>query len=230
MMYGRFAALACRTEVTSNGTAEDAVSAWMLTARPLAAVAAASAGQCCYLCSEKPGCNSYLYRGGRCSLLAEKFSSSRPGISGLHVTTAAPDDADGRHPERAPTACPGPDPAHCDCSWTAGGSKCGADDGSECWCRCCCQYKGDSCQWHPPSPSPPPPPPAPPSPPPPPPPPPSPLPDCPSKVIAGKLTIDYLGSAKDLYIVDQAASGGVHISDGSLTLDHGPRVYFGEKW
>jgi len=48
-------------------------------------------------------------------------------------------------------SCPGQ--GGCDCSWTNNGANCGADDGSECFCRCCCKYTG-SCNWQPgPSPS-----------------------------------------------------------------------------
>lgn len=61
----------------------------------------------------------------------------------------------------ADTACPGSSPA-CDCAWTRGGSLChnAGDDGSECFCRCCCTHKppGFKCKWRPPGPSPPAPP------------------------------------------------------------------------
>jgi hypothetical protein len=68
--------------------------------------------------------------------------------------------------------CPGADPAHCNCSWTHSGKSCGdKDDGSECYCRCCCPYRaaGFQCKWNPPpspspGPGPSPPPPSPPSP------------------------------------------------------------------
>jgi len=33
----------------------------------------------------------------------------------------------------------------CDCSWTQGGSQCGADDGSSCWSCCCAE--GCDCSW-----------------------------------------------------------------------------------
>ena len=59
--------------------------------------------------------------------------------------------------------CPGLSP-HCGCSWTKNGTLCGArDDGTECFCRCCCPYEkaGFKCKWKPP-----PPPPLPPAPPP----------------------------------------------------------------
>ena len=52
----------------------------------------------------------------------------------------------------------------CSCAWTGGGAKCPKaphphDDGSECFCRCCCQYElpGFVCKWKPPKPVPPPP-------------------------------------------------------------------------
>lgn len=44
--------------------------------------------------------------------------------------------------------CPGADPNKCDCSWTGGGANCGVDDGSECFCRCCCAATG-KCGWNP---------------------------------------------------------------------------------
>eukprot|EP01047_Picozoa_sp_COSAG01_P052514 COSAG01_NODE_5529_length_4204_cov_4.968088_3_plen_160_part_00 len=68
------------------------------------------------------------------------------------------------------SGCPGMSP-RCGCDWTANGTKCGSkDDGSECFCRCCCPYEkpGFVCKWQPPPPPPPPPPPLPPPPPPPP--------------------------------------------------------------
>jgi len=50
-------------------------------------------------------------------------------------------------------SCPGQ--GSCGCDWTNGGANCGGDDGSECWCRCCCQYRGGNCHWNPtPGPSP----------------------------------------------------------------------------
>ena len=65
----------------------------------------------------------------------------------------------------AGSACPGPDPKHCNCAYTHGGRSCpkARDDGSECFCRCCCQFKaaGFVCKWHDPHPSPPPAPPTP---------------------------------------------------------------------
>ena len=64
------------------------------------------------------------------------------------------------------SVCPGFSP-DCGCSWTKNGTLCGAkDDGSECFCRCCCPYEksGFECKWKPP-PTPPLPPPPPPSPP-----------------------------------------------------------------
>ena len=71
-------------------------------------------------------------------------------------------------PETAYT-CP-TQSSDCGCDWTKNGTKCGtSDDGSECFCRCCCSFEtpGFQCKWKPPAP----PAPAPPVPPPPPPPP-----------------------------------------------------------
>jgi endoglucanase len=46
-------------------------------------------------------------------------------------------------------SCPGE--ASCGCDWTQGGANCGLDDGSECFCRCCCPYSGSGfqCKWQP---------------------------------------------------------------------------------
>ena len=41
--------------------------------------------------------------------------------------------------------CPS-DTSGCDCSWTSNGANCGSDDGSECWCKCCCASQ-DSCNF-----------------------------------------------------------------------------------
>lgn len=49
-----------------------------------------------------------------------------------------------------PSSCPLQ--AYCNCSWSAGGTKCSQkhDDGSECFCRCCCAHMKDpsfTCKW-----------------------------------------------------------------------------------
>jgi len=51
-------------------------------------------------------------------------------------------------PGPSPSGCPGSSSA-CDCAWTQSGAKCGLDDGSECFCRCCCPFKesGYLCKW-----------------------------------------------------------------------------------
>merc|ERR1719235_820655 len=39
---------------------------------------------------------------------------------------------------------------NCDCSWTHGGSSCGASDGSQCWSECCAGPKPEQpcdCSW-----------------------------------------------------------------------------------
>ena len=64
------------------------------------------------------------------------------------------------------STCPGAS-SNCGCDWTQNGTKCGTtDDGSECFCRCCCGFEkaGFACKWQPPAPSPAPPPPPPPPP------------------------------------------------------------------
>jgi len=56
-------------------------------------------------------------------------------------------------PEPAPSPGPAPSPpdgqcpgrGDCGCGWADKG--CGLDDGSECFCRCCCEKKGGSCSW-----------------------------------------------------------------------------------
>jgi hypothetical protein len=51
-------------------------------------------------------------------------------------------------PSPPPSQCPG-NQGQCNCDWTAGGTKCGRDDASECFCRCCCEHVSSrSCKWH----------------------------------------------------------------------------------
>mmetsp|Transcript_1878 Transcript_1878/g.4528 ORF Transcript_1878/g.4528 Transcript_1878/m.4528 type:complete len:373 (+) Transcript_1878:40-1158(+) len=47
------------------------------------------------------------------------------------------------------SSCPGQ--GSCACDWTKEGAQCGEDDGSECFCKCCCPYKGTDyqCKWQP---------------------------------------------------------------------------------
>ena len=50
----------------------------------------------------------------------------------------------------SPSSCP--TQAYCNCTWSAGGTKCNQkqDDGSECFCRCCCAYMKNpsfTCKW-----------------------------------------------------------------------------------
>ena len=133
------------------------------------------------------------------------------------------------------SACPGKS-SHCDCSWTHGGKMCGGkDDGSECFCRCCCEHKGAGfkCMWKggtppappsppspsPPAPSPPPPPPAPPSPAP----PPSPPGAC---TTDQQLTITENGQTTTIWVKSAGKSNkGITVSGGNLTMEHGPRAY-----
>jgi hypothetical protein len=104
------------------------------------------------------------------------MSHATPSAAAMPAAAAEAAAIAGPH---ATTACPGASKA-CNCGWTKGGALCpaGRDDGSECFCRCCCPYKptGFKCKWHDPhpGPQPPPPPPIPPPPPPFPPPPPAP--------------------------------------------------------
>ena len=42
-------------------------------------------------------------------------------------------------------SCPS-DTSGCGCDWTDNGAKCNTDDGSECYCKCCCQHTGQ-CAW-----------------------------------------------------------------------------------
>ena len=42
-------------------------------------------------------------------------------------------------------SCPS-DTSGCGCAWTDNGAKCNTDDGSECYCKCCCQHTGQ-CAW-----------------------------------------------------------------------------------
>ena len=127
----------------------------------------------------------------------------------------------------AAAACPGKS-AHCDCSWTKGGKACGGkDDGSECYCRCCCKYKGAGfeCKWKggpPPPPTPPSPPPLPPPTPPSPPPPPSPPGSC---TTDQELKITEYGKASSVWVKSSGKSNkGITVSGGNLTMQHGPRA------
>ena len=116
------------------------------------------------------------------------------------------------------TACPGPS-SHCSCSWTGGGKKCGKDDGSECFCRCCCEHKGAgfSCKWKGGGPPPPPPTPSPP-----------PLPPSPpgSCTTDQRLAITEDGQASTVWVKSAGKSNrGIDVSGANLTLEHGPRAY-----
>eukprot|EP01062_Namystynia_karyoxenos_P083563 TRINITY_DN962_c4_g1_i1.p1 TRINITY_DN962_c4_g1~~TRINITY_DN962_c4_g1_i1.p1 ORF type:complete len:390 (+),score=99.83 TRINITY_DN962_c4_g1_i1:81-1172(+) len=124
----------------------------------------------------------------------------------------------------AAAACPSQ--GACGCDWTHGGTACHGDDGTECWCRCCCQYTG-SCKWQPPAP-PGPSPPAPPTPPTPPPSPPEP--GCKTDAVAGVLSVQDGGKQRDVYIITQKApTSGVKVSGASVTCPHGARLYFGSR-
>ena len=127
-------------------------------------------------------------------------------------------------------ACPGPDPKHCDCSFTHGGKSCknARDDGSECFCRCCCQYKTPvfKCKWHDPHPRPSPP--APPSPPPPSPPSPTPPPSPPPGPPGPGMTAVRVRGNR---LVDQSGRQivlrGVSHSGSEYTCVHGHGVFEG---
>eukprot|EP01047_Picozoa_sp_COSAG01_P020012 COSAG01_NODE_1130_length_11575_cov_6.349773_14_plen_312_part_00 len=96
----------------------------------------------------------------------------------------------------------------------------GKDDGSECFCRCCCEHKnaGFQCRWKggpPPPPSPPPPPP-----PLPPPPPPQPC------TTDQQLTIKEYGQSTQIWVKSAGKTNkGISVSGSNLTMEHGPRAY-----
>ena len=145
-------------------------------------------------------------------------------------STARPGGGSARSP-----ACPGPDPTrHCDCSWTHGGKSCGGkDDGSECFCRCCCAHlpAGHTCKWHDPHPGPPPTPPGPPGPPPPTPTPPGPPPPPPPPPVPGRnLTAVRV---KGNHLVDAAGNlvvlRGVSHSGSEYTCTHAGGAIFEGK-
>eukprot|EP00039_Didymoeca_costata_P019751 m.338776 g.338776 ORF g.338776 m.338776 type:complete len:346 (-) comp18542_c0_seq1:128-1165(-) len=132
--------------------------------------------------------------------------------------------------ETSAATCPPGGDGPCNCDWTSGGTKCphGRDDGSECFCRCCCPYMSQpfTCKWKPPAPPGPVPPP---SPPPPPPPPSPPLGPCSSPVVAGLLDIKEYGRNSSVYVVGGSGKKGIEISGNKLVMQYGPRVYFGDK-
>merc|ERR1711865_898117 len=70
--------------------------------------------------------------GGPGDLGGSRFSISNLRVSGSVVQGPEPQKCSGPQPGPAPGPAPG-----CDCSWTAGGSQCGDDDGSFCWRECC---------------------------------------------------------------------------------------------
>ena len=73
-------------------------------------------------------------------------------LSGITISGGGPGPSPSPAPSPGPSPekCPGPSPT-CNCAWTRGGAACGADDGSECWCRCCCPFtSGHTCTWKPP--------------------------------------------------------------------------------
>eukprot|EP00928_Gymnodinium_smaydae_P024532 TRINITY_DN19824_c0_g1_i1.p1 TRINITY_DN19824_c0_g1~~TRINITY_DN19824_c0_g1_i1.p1 ORF type:complete len:320 (+),score=30.22 TRINITY_DN19824_c0_g1_i1:42-1001(+) len=90
---------------------------------------------------------------------SSSFSIQNLRVSGTIVqgrvpatcTGPAPSPAPGPGPSPAPAPSPPQCPEHgtCGCAWAAGGAKCGVDDGSECFCRCCCSYvPSHTCKWH----------------------------------------------------------------------------------
>jgi hypothetical protein len=65
-------------------------------------------------------------------------SSPAPGPSPTPPSPPAP----------SPSQCPG-NQGQCGCDWAKGGAGCGADDGTECFCRCCCDFiSSHACKWH----------------------------------------------------------------------------------
>jgi len=81
------------------------------------------------------------------------FSVSNLRIRGAVVSGPAPRRCSGSSPSPPPPPpggggqCPG-NQGQCGCSWTQDGANCNTDDSSECWCRCCCEHHGNSCNWH----------------------------------------------------------------------------------
>jgi len=69
------------------------------------------------------------------------FSVSNLRVNGQVLMGPTPPECSGPSPSPGPSPGPSPSPG-CDCSWTAGGSQCGAGDGSFCWGQCCCD-----CSW-----------------------------------------------------------------------------------
>jgi len=96
---------------------------------------------------------------GDSSGLAHSFVSiSNVVVEGTVVQRPTPTKCGNPPPSPTPTPsptnhCPAQSPGQCDCGWTSGGSKCpkvGGDDGSECFCRCCCEYTDSkTCKWQP---------------------------------------------------------------------------------
>lgn len=90
---------------------------------------------------------------------SSRFSIKNIKVSGTVVQGSAPPTCSSPAPSPTPPSptppsptppsqCPG-NQGQCDCAWTGGGAKCGADDGSECFCRCCCEHTSSlSCKWH----------------------------------------------------------------------------------
>lgn len=93
--------------------------------------------------------------GGGGDLGSSTFSIENVRISGSVVQGPAPPRCSGPAPSPGPGPSPGPSLAQCPgegscgCGWTQDGANCAQDDGSECWCRCCCEHASShSCRWH----------------------------------------------------------------------------------
>lgn len=99
--------------------------------------------------------------GGNChgggGLGSSTFSIKNLKVSGRVVQGNAPPTCSGPAPHPHPHPRPSPSPSshcpgnqgQCNCAWAAGGARCGGDDGSECFCRCCCEHvPSHTCKWH----------------------------------------------------------------------------------
>merc|ERR1712232_171092 len=86
---------------------------------------------------------------GRGDLGSSTFSIRNLRVSGTVVQGPQPSKCSSPPgPKPSPSAAQCPGQHHCGCSW-ARSVNCGVDDGSECWCRCCCEHTSShSCKWH----------------------------------------------------------------------------------
>ena len=94
-------------------------------------------------CCEEPGASCAYYNSYYAQCVQGTTSPSTPPPTPPVTTPPVPAPVPVTTPPSA--SCPS-DTSGCGCDWTDNGAKCNTDDGSECYCKCCCQHTGQ-CAW-----------------------------------------------------------------------------------